>query len=785
MNSGRFSGTNPDGARRIPRTVRLDAFPRLPGETDDTGRFLRAIEELRDGDTLVVPDGWYEAQNITIRKAIHLRFEGSATIESVGTDPDHIIKYEGRVSRQRHSLSEPAARHDRRLVLRTRPDDIGPGDMIVLTDDTVREKDGMKDVNTEVHEVETLFPMHPECLSGAELNTDSNGDGVADAWAVAGGDGVRCFMDQREKCQCIRVPAGGDPVFLWQEVKVTPQRFYCLTACFKGGPSVRGELSLIWLSRTGRELGRILVAERGTGEWARLERANVQAPNGAVRAWICVGGRSLDGEVREARFRHAGFRDAATVLVLAGFVRLPKQPSPVGNNVCKVWPLERVSIHNLRCRLKEGSRRGFGIHVEGMRDFTLKGFHWSRGAMAGVFLRKAMHVRVEHFQVEHPQVIGSGQGYGIQCYGGVCGVVIRDGIGIAMRHTIDLEGTFDARVENVVTHEDRFPSFLLCHNGWCSDLTVKSCKALQCRSSGFVLECQGVSDPLKLTHHNIRILDCEWQRMVDPASPVCYGYGVWFKAPVRGAVVRGFRAWCGTGEECPTTRDNGAVRCLPVRSEVRIRDLKAEGLRRGVMMWTPAPIKETDPAARIVLERASFRHCRSALFSAGGRGRRLTVRGVDADRLASFVMEGSGGTWSDLVIEDVSVTRSPDVRFFQTPPRPEKGCALNGRLCGIRSDLSSKTEATCAGWTLTWEDLLLKAPGGTWMFGPKIRDSGDGALPDGIVEGQTIRLVNPYGCRFELRSPNLFGDGGETNIRFSPDRRTAWLVWRSNKWWCT
>jgi hypothetical protein len=769
----------------VPSAANLNRFPRLPEETDDTGRFLRALDSLPDGGTLVVPDGLYFAENITVRKPVNILFQGKAVIESVHADPLHILRFEGRVSDVSYRLDAPAYRHDRRLVLSTAPADISPGDMIGLTDDTVRESDGMKDVNTEVHEVSGLWNPNPELLAGPELRSDSDGDGVADHWIAGDHPCAKYAVDHAEQAQRITLlPNGSGSAFVEQDVPVTPGRHYLVGADFRGEGPLRGELAVVWLDRSRREIGRAAAAEWAGDGWKRLERRNVPAPDRAAFARVRLGCRSCQsGTGGFAWFRSASFRDASTVLLLDDFVRLPKTPATSGRNVYKIFPLEHVVVRNFRYRLKEGSRRrGFGLVAEGVRHFRVDGFFGTRGVESGIQFRKAMHVSVERFRVEDPQDIGSGHGYGIQCYGGVSGVSIRDGTGVRMRHTVDLEGAFDALVENVTTHEDWFPSFLLCHNGWTSDVTVRNCKALNCRSSGFVMESQGVKDPYKLTHFNIRILDCEWQRLADPADPVCYGFGVWFKSPVKGAVIRNFRAWCGNGRDCPEGRDNGAVRFLPVQSDVLVDGLTAAGLRRGIMMWSARPAAETDPPGRIVIRNVRIDRCRSAFLSAGGEGKNLIIQGLSADRLEEYVFEGSGGTWRDLAIQDVIVTRSGSVRFFQSLPQAGQGRTLTGILRGIRSDLSSAFCRLESGWQLSPDDLLLRAPGESVLFAEELPDSGPCALPDGIVEGQEVRLINATKCTFTVCSPNLLGKGGTSAVTLSPENPSVSLQWRGGRW---
>lgn len=62
-----------------PNEVHLSSFPRLESETDDNGRFNRAIASMSDGETLIAKkdvDSYYLTDTIVIEKKINIRFEG-------------------------------------------------------------------------------------------------------------------------------------------------------------------------------------------------------------------------------------------------------------------------------------------------------------------------------------------------------------------------------------------------------------------------------------------------------------------------------------------------------------------------------------------------------------------------------------------------------------------------------------------------------------------------------------------------------------------------------------
>lgn len=384
--------------------VDLNDYPRFDGETNDRGRFTRAIADVLPGGILTVPNGRYAADSLFVDKSISIEFEGDAIIESVDVNKD-ILTIQGSRESAHYSLQSAVNRGDRVITLHTPPSNYQVGDMIVLTDQTVRAGDGQTDVNTEVHEIAAIH--------GAQIT-------------------------------------------------------------------------------------------------------------------------------------------------LRDFVRLPKVVSEV--NVYKVLPLENVSIKNFSYRLKEPSTSGRGLFFEYVRNVVIEGLRAYRGAGSAIQMRKAIYALVKKFQIRQPQVTGSGQGYGVQFYGGCNCIVVKEGYTVECRHAIDFEGTHDAVVEHVFDYNSKGAAFVMSHNGWTSDITFTNCHTRNTMGTGFVCDSQGFSNPLNCTFYNFQVIDCS--AVTNNTSNA----GVYWYSPCKNSVVRGFKARYLKAAGEVGILGNAGIRCYPAKN---------------------------------------------------------------------------------------------------------------------------------------------------------------------------------------------------------------------------
>ncbi|MGA8943643.1 MAG: hypothetical protein WB502_13170 [Thermoactinomyces sp.] len=760
----------------------LEDYPRLPGETDDTGRFRRAIHAAPPGSLLIVPEGRYYAEEISIRKPVSIRFAKGSVVEAVHVNAPYILKWEGEVGYHQYRLAEDLKRGDRSFSILETPWDLDAGDMIVLADDSRRYSDGQANVNVEVHEIERIDSSSRELLPDPDLENHhvwtwhTNLDKCASyAW------------DQEESALKIRLgylPKPGFAQIAQQSFGIREGLRYNLQVYARLEPkgSVTGCCYVSWYDQYNRCLAYSKITEFDHTCWKRITNGNLLAPAGAVHARVVVAVRASEaGSGGCLWLKNVSLKSAVTRIVLKDKVRLPKKVSP-NRNVYKVRPLKDVFVENFHYRLKEGSTKGFGILAFNMCRFRVSGLKGERGAESAIQVQRSKDVIVEDFHLKNPQVVGSGQGYGIQFYGGNQGVVVRNGYTEGMRHSVDFEGTFDAFVEKVVDKKGKGASFMISHNGWCSDITFFRCKSLQSRSSGFVAEAQGVKDPYTLKHHNIHIHHCVWQRASHSDDPMGYGFGIWLKAPASGHISHFFARY-GEGKKTPVLQDNGAIRLVPTRNRLLVEYVVAEGLRRGVAIAHPSARRETESQNRLEFHYISLRKCRTGFFINDGDKKRLFLHEIQMNGISEWLFEGNWhGTYEKFVLDGLMVNHCNQAGFMQKCPQAANGL-LQGRIGRIASDQWGPLYSLDQDWALTLNDCFLKGDGETVWFAGNMKNSCASAIPDGIVEGQRLLLVSNSLSTFTVFSKNILYRRGEKGITLSPKKRSALLIWRDGKHW--
>lgn len=653
----------------------LDDFPPFPDEKDDTGRFKRAIAQMPPGSVLTVSAGRYFVKEITVTKSISLWFAEGTILEATDEATAFLFKFAGDVSANGYRLLREVQRGEQVLILPVATCDIEVGDLIWLRDDCARKADGQQEVNCEMHEVAELIYVEQELLDKRDqwrrwsqcvtpgLRADSSYDQEKKAyrWVVCS---ASVTGEARLCSHSVPIEAGR----VYQlEVAVQLEQPHHLEA---------GTCNVVWEGERGEEISRSDVVSFSYRGWQIYYGTNLIAPAKAVNARISIG-LNTSPIVQESTLwlKKASFKKMATKLVLKDRVRLPKRIAQV--NVAKVSPLSDCRVTNFCYRLKAGASKGFGILAQQVRRFHVDGLYAEQGVESAIQVRRSMDVIIENFTVMPPQRVGSGQGYGVQFYGGNLGVIVRNGYAWRTRHAVDLDSTFDAVVENVTAVEGKGVSFLLTHNGWGGDLLFRHCRSIRSGSSGFVAEAQGVADPYLLMHPNMQIVDCYWQRESTEAGMGYYGFGVWWKAPVTGRVER-FVAQIGTGRQDAKGHDNAAVRLLPVGNQLYLHRVAGRGLSRGIMIADSHCPIEAKTHDYIVVNQICLQDCQSAFYVNGGWGKRLFMSDLWLDRIKRYVIEGNqSGGYAALLIERVTIARSPALRFFQRPA-PSLGSILRG-----------------------------------------------------------------------------------------------------------
>lgn len=769
----------------------LTSYPRQEGETDDKGRFQRAIDGTPAGGELLIPDGTYYADSIVINKPISLIFEGQALIESTVPDVD-IFTFQGTASTNTYVLSQALNRGDRTIKLTKYPLDIFPGDMIILQDDTVRVSDGQPNVNVESHEIIAVTSVDPNLVVAPAMNVDTDANGTVDSFLATslGSPTVTRVLDDTEQAQRIQITASttaGSWAAVYQEVPVTAGKYYNLGVDVKvdSAATVEGRYYISWYDDTG-SLNQYseFTYFTSTGLWQTSKIYNQQAPTGSTKARIyfqayCRNG----GETGSVWFKNAVLQESNTELTIRDYVRLPKSIAS-SNNVYKVIPLENVSVHNFRYRLKEGSTTGRGLFMDMVRAPYIHQFLGMRGAESAIQIRRSMYAVIDGFSITSPQVTGSGQGYGIQFYEGNNGVVVRNGFCMETRHAVDFEGTADAIVENVASYNGAGADFVMSHNGWTSDIAFYRCRAINGQGQGFVANSQGVSDPLSLTFYNMNVIDCDVITANNSQA------GVHFYSPAQRVTIRGFKMKYLNGAQGDyATMGNSGIRIYPGKTDALIDGCYIEGVRRGIALQAAGSVSSYEnDGSKIIVRDTTVRNADSVVLIEKVTLGQVQFYNLNADGIARKVFEFSASpTFRSFVVDGLSLTSSPNAFFF-TGTYTQVSDGARGVIRNIRTDRTN-SQTVAAEWSLTDSNIYLYGDGETVLLtGGTASATTGNVFPPALVEGQRLFIMNTTAGQTITINPGaniLLKNGAASQALATTGTTVAEFIWRggaSGKW---
>lgn len=459
-------------------------------------------------------------------------------------------------------------------------------------------------------------------------------------------------------------------------------------------------------------------------------------------------------------------------IILCDFVRLPKGVSKLGVNVYRVQPVENVRIKNFSFQMQEGSIRGRGLFMNFVRNCEVSGFKGERSAGSAIQVRKAMHIRIEQFQIRYPQVTGSGQGYGVQMFGGCNHVVIQDGYTVRCRHAVDLDGCFDAFISKVFDYHSTGAAFMMSHNGYSSDIHFDQCKTYYTLGSGFVAYSQGFAKPLQCTFFNFTITNCEV--MMNSSAGAC----VYWYSPCQQAMVRDCKL-SYFSKKSTIGLNNAGVRLYPAKSDILISGCEISGLRRGIALQVAGLINYKNDQSSITIRDTTIRNCFSAILVNRGFNRKLKIYNLDCDQIVSALFEFVGkGSFQEWVIDGLSLSNSGSCQFYTG----EYGNPSHGMIRNIHTDRCHFYLSNKPTWSLNHTDLFLHGDGETILLQGSPTISSKSPLPDGLVEGQRLTIITTSGTWKLHCGKNMIFQRGQSAVTLNKTIRLIKLVWRAGKW---
>lgn len=759
-------------------SINLGDFPALPTEKDDRGRFIRAIKATPVGGELVIPPGHYFADSLVIHKNISLFFQGESTIEATAPNRD-ILRIEGTRDKENFVLDKPVKRGDRILQLKVTPS-FAPGDVIILTDDTARFRDKQRDMNTEIHEIEQVIHSQSNLLQEQESKLQHKG--IAPGWHPQGkGD---FDFDSAERVQQIMVSSDQADLSRAGLTQVIPVEeserysFFIEGKIEKKEGDLIGTCYLRWYSIKGKIIREQPIAKFSSASWMKIEKYNLSPPPDAAFCQVHVEGIArIPYSQGIVCIRNWKMSPSRTQIVLRDFVRLPKAVSQQGVNLYKIFPLEQIRVSNFRYLLQKGSTSGCGLVLRYVRGATIEHVSGCRGAGSGIQVQKAMQVMVRGFRFSQPQCTGSGQGYGVQFFGGCSGIIVRDGFTFNLRHAVDLDSTYDARVEHVFDYHSTGAAFVMSHNGCCSDISFSHCQTLNTHGTGFVADSQGFADPRDCTFYNFQVVDCTVVTC-NRATAAVYWY-----SPCQGAIVRDCRFSYDHGQQSPPSdQGNAGIRLYPARTEALIQGCVVTGFRRGIATQTANDRQLHNDQSRITIRDLTIKNCQSAILCHQGTGRRLAVFHLDCHQIGQYLFEINGEcTFDELILDGIILYDSPACQLANRsqPFPPSKGGRVRGYVCHLASNQSLVPSIT-RHWQLSPLQLYFSLSDSIFHLPGTGAVSAKHPLPDGLVEGQRLTLATSQGNWIVYCGSNMALH--QRKVILNRHRRSLSLLWKDGKW---
>lgn len=758
--------------------INLNDFPALPTEKDDRGRLMRAIKATPVGGELIIPPGHYLADSLVIDKSISLLFQGEATLEATAPNRD-ILRIEGVRDKENFVLDKPVKRGDRVLQLKTTAS-FAPGDVIILTDDTARARDKQQDMNTEIHEIQQVIHTHSNLFQeqesqlrhkGIAVGWHPRGKGEFDYDPAAGVQKIIVAANQSNPCRAgltQAIPIQRDEnytFFIEGKIDYTEEDF-------------TGTCYLRWYSTKGKMLLEQPITDFSSASWVQVEKRNLSPPPDAAFCQFYVEGVTSSSFSQGILYiRNWKMSLARTQIVLRDFVRLPKAVSQKGINLYKMTPLEQIRVQNFRFLLKEGSTSGSGLILRYVRGAVIENINGCRLAGSGIQVQKALQVVVRGFRFSEPQCTGSGQGYGVQFFGGCSGIIIRDGFTFDLRHAVDLDSTYDAHVEHVFDYNSTGAAFVMSHNGCCSDISFYQCQTLYTQGTGFVADSQGFADPRDCTFYHFQVIGCT-ALIRNRATAAVYWY-----SPCQGAIVRDCRLAYDTGQH-PQHQDlgNAGIRLYPARTEAQIQSCEITGFRRGIATQTADNRQLSNDHSRITVRDITIKNCQSAILCHQGLHRRLAIFHLDGHQIGQYLFEMNGEfTFDELVLDGISLYDSPACQLASRQPSfpPAKGGSVRGYVSHLSSD-QSLVPSISRHWQLSPLQLYFSLSGSVFHLPGTGAVSARHPLPDGLVEGQLLTLTTSQGVWTIHCGANMALH--QRKVTLNHHRRSLSLLWKDGKW---
>ncbi|MGE6376619.1 hypothetical protein [Peribacillus muralis] len=455
------------------------------------------------------------------------------------------------------------------------------------------------------------------------------------------------------------------------------------------------------------------------------------------------------------------------ILTLRDFVRLPKRISLI--NVTKISPL-------INPALTHAEFLNGGVGFEYTRGAKVEQFKVMNHVSAAVSFISSYDCALSNFAFSKPALTSAGQGNGVLGMKGTMIMLVQNGIGADLRHTVDCGGVFDGLVDNVHALNNTSSQFVMSHNGFDSDQTYRNCKSYGGKTYGFQTSAQGVPDPSKLTHYGIRIIDCDVQTEKD--DPL-YQYAVRLSSPVKESFIENLTAVYDDGSKA-SNGNNAGISLFPVDNDLTLNNVDIRGYKDGVSIYHHKNVQSMDNESVLNINGLKITNAYNAIVNSYGFNKKLSIKGLNANNIHQFIFRMGEGSFDHLHISNIRITNS-SARLFITQPIAGEN-RINGYIGEINTPVHKPINMT-SGYKLSYEEMLINQNHVVELTSPRDVMPAQYPIRDGIIEGQKLTLFYSGQHSVQVNWTTRLRTKDEKNLFLNKNRRYLHLIWMKDSWY--
>ncbi|WP_339201715.1 hypothetical protein [Peribacillus sp. FSL P2-0133] len=455
------------------------------------------------------------------------------------------------------------------------------------------------------------------------------------------------------------------------------------------------------------------------------------------------------------------------IITLRDFVRLPKRVSLI--NVTRISPLINPAV--IHAEFLNG-----GVGFEYTRGAKVEQFQVMNHVNAAVSFISSYDCRLSGFAFSKPASTAAGLGNGVLGMKGTMRMLVQNGIGADLRHTVDCGGVFDGLVDNVHALNNTSSQFVMSHNGYDSDQTYRNCKSYGGKTYGFQTSAQGVPDPSKLTHYGFRIIDCDVQTEKD--DPL-YQYAIRLSSPVKESFIENFTAVYDDGSKA-SSGNNAGISLFPVDNDLSINNADIRGYKDGVFIYRHTNVESTDNESVLKIDGLKVTNAYNAIVNSYGFNKRFSLRGLDAINILQYIFRMGEGSFDYLNISDVTITNSLARLFIIQPIGGEN--RINGYIGEINKPVHKPVTMT-SGYKLSFDEMFINQNHVVELTSTRDVMPAQYPIRDGIIEGQRLTLFYSGHHSVQINWTTRLRTKDEKNILLNKNRRYLHLIWMKDSWY--